>query len=452
MATNEPNYSYITVESGQGGSPNNTLLEIASLEKKDKMVLIELNPYLLSVSTIKGGPKGTKIAYKASNGKNTVYSIVPNSYDTKQTLLYISKQVGVTVEHLIQKNKDTLAEYCCFNGGEQVLSAIDSMTDELDSFKVIPYAVEKDGETLETIAEKYKDNASIATKVDAKTLRSLNPNAQNKSLEKGTLVLISVYVPGTAQTVSITGFGIQADTTRTWFVTWEWDHKTNPTDHYEIVWKYQDSSGKWWEGSKTTTSDAETKEHLYNADDKAMAVSVSIKPIPTILGNLAADKYGWSTEKKGFNYHLLSTPSKPNVEIKKRKLTANLVYAQYDEENPEKYVIEFQVIQDNKTIYNDSKYVATHFPSLSGDVSYSCDIFDGHTYRVRCRAVNTGYGYNSPWSEWSDEVSSMPTAPSVYLIRPINETTISIHWSIVNSASSYVIEYIVKDIDKYKKM
>ena len=57
--------------------------------------------------------------------------------------------------------------------------------------------------------------------------------------------------------VTITGFGLQANTDRTLFVTWSWSKKH--TKHYEYEWWYTTGDGVWFKGEEGTTKDKQSQ-------------------------------------------------------------------------------------------------------------------------------------------------------------------------------------------------
>ena len=69
-------------------------------------------------------------------------------------------------------------------------------------------------------------------------------------------------------------FGLQSDTDRTIFATWDWS-KSN-TDHYTAKWYYATGDGVWFVGS---SSDVKDKQSTYNAPSNATKVKFKVKPV-----------------------------------------------------------------------------------------------------------------------------------------------------------------------------
>lgn len=469
----EMNYEYETVQAGQSGStgdgsPNNTCIEIANTKQKDYRIILALNPYLLSTGVIKGGMDGTKIIYvDTGQGPGKSYTVQPGSYNSSDTLSYISKKYGTSTDWLIRENEKVISEKICFAAGDKVLTAVGSMTDSIDSFitethvaRSISQNDNTTTDTLETIAKQYNKTVS--------DLLKLNPSiSQTEKLKHGNVVLLSVKSPSEGTTVSITGFGIQSDTTRTLFIKWEWDTEVNKTQHYKILWEYQTADGEWWIGSETTTSDENTKESLWTADDKAIAVRVKVQPIAQ-SGMLSTTKYEWTTEQiHSFNENLVMLiPEITEVEFPEPyKMT---VGAQVDlsklstgDKFFEEVHLQIKVIQDNK---QKEQYKSTDFfnvTATNGYVSYTFDIAAGHQYSVAARSLRTrtirdhydnlqSSALYSSWSGYQGPFNAPPLAPTNLSTETNSETQITLKWKNIISAEIYNVEYAIKNEDLYK--
>lgn len=233
--------------------------------------------------------------------------------------------------------------------------------------------------------------------------------------------------------VTIKAFGLQSNTDRTIFITWDWSRSN--TENYRVIWYYDTGDNVWFIGSDSTVDD---KQCTYNAPSNALRIKVKIKPIPeTYTVNDKETSYwtaSWSTEKTySFSDNPPTTPSVPTVEIEDFKLTATL-----DNLDVNATSIQFQVVKDDLSVFSTGTAIIT-----TSHVSYSCMISIGSDYKVRCRAVR-GDLY-SDWSEYSSNVGTIPTAPSeITTCKANSETSVFLVWYAVANAESYEIEYATK--------
>ena len=225
-------------------------------------------------------------------------------------------------------------------------------------------------------------------------------------------------------------FGLQADTDRTVFATWNWS-KDN-TDNYETRWTYATEDGVSFIGSDETT---EHKQSIYNAPSNAISVTFKVKPISkTKTVNNKETSYWtaeWSTAKKYyFKDNPPTIPSVPTVEIKDYKLTATL-----DNLDVNGDTIEFQVVKNNASVASSGKATI-----ITAHASYSCTVAAGAEYKVRCRALRDDL--KSDWSDYSENHGTGPSAPSgIISLKALTETSVYIDWAKVSTAESYEIEY-----------
>lgn len=294
--------------------------------------------------------------------------------------------------------------------------------------------VEK-GDTLSQIARDFSSYSG------GKTYRQL---AEFNDIPNPDLIYVGQVIKLTGEaTVSKTNntskvvikqFGLQSNTDRTVFVTWSWD-KSN-TDHYQVRWYYATGDGISFIGSDTTV---DLKQSIYTAPENATKVKVLVKPISKkrTVNNKETSYWtaSWSTEKVyNFSNNPPSTPPVPTVTIEKYKLTAELSNLDLNATT-----IEFQVVKNDKSKFKTGKATINN----TNYVSYSCTVTAGCEYRVRCRAIR-GTLY-SDWSEYSENVNTIPAAPSrITKCEARSETAVYLEWGSVNSATSYDIEYTTK--------
>ena len=232
---------------------------------------------------------------------------------------------------------------------------------------------------------------------------------------------------------TITAFGLQANTDRTIFATWNWDQSN--TKEYLVRWYYGTGDGVAFIGEEKTEK---FKQSIYTAPANAIRVLFYVKPISnTKTVNNKEVAYWtatWSTEKAySFSSNPPVTPPNPEVSIKDYTLTAKCQGVKSDAKE-----IEFQVFQNDFKLFK----TGTANPS-TGVASFSCSITSGNEYKVRCRA-KTGKQY-SGWTEYSNSVQTKPNAPSgIKTCKALSDTSIQLTWDKVNAAESYDIEYSTK--------
>lgn len=289
------------------------------------------------------------------------------------------------------------------------------------------YTVVK-GDTLSEIAVKY--NTTVGKLV------ALNNIEDPDFIVIGQVLKIDGSASSTDNTSSkavIRVFGLQSNTDRTVYAAWNWS-KDN-TENYEVMWYYDTGDGLWFVGNDGTEEHAQS---VYNAPSNAKRVKFKVKPISkkyTSNGNETSYwTASWSTEKTySFAESPPVTPSAPNVELKKYKLTANL-------ENLDLSVVkvQFQVVKDNSKVYKSGTATVT-----TSHATFSCDVEAGSEYKVRCRA----YSANSvsDWSKYSENYYTIPTAVSaITACRASSETSVYLEWKSVATADTYDIEYTTK--------
>lgn len=291
------------------------------------------------------------------------------------------------------------------------------------------------GDTLSEIAQRYhKQYGYSDTYTYMRQLVKLNNINNPDYIVVGQKIKLSgTATPASTNTTSkatINVFGLQSNTDRTMYATWTWS-KAN-TESYQCMWYYDTGDGVWFIGSNTKVED---NQCTYTAPTNALKVKFKVKPISeTKTVNNKETSYwtaGWSTEKSySFSNNPPTAPSVPTVTIEKYKLTATL-----NNLNVNGTQIRFQIVKNNSKVFKTgtAKIVTSH-------ASYSCNIDAGAEYKVRCRAER-GSLY-SDWTEYSDNYSTVPSAPKgITELKAISETSVFIDWDTVATATSYEIEY-----------
>lgn len=307
------------------------------------------------------------------------------------------------------------------------------------------YTVQK-GDTLTKIAAKF--NTTVSTLVSLNNISNQNliyvgqvltvsGTVSSKNATSGSGSNSNSNTASSSSMVTITSFGLQADTDRTIFVTWKWN-KSN-TDHYKVRWWYAAADGTAILGSETTT---EHPHSIYSAPENAEKTWVHVMPVSkTYTKNDVETSYwtaNWSTQKTyNFKNDPPPAPTAPTVEIKDYTLTAY-----FDKGDENATYVQFQVFKDYTKLFNSGwvKIVYTH-------ISYSCTVDAGAEYRVRTRfRRGSGPAYVfSEWSEYSSVVGTKPAAPDgITSIKANSETSVYLEWTAVSNAETYDIEYTTK--------
>lgn len=228
-------------------------------------------------------------------------------------------------------------------------------------------------------------------------------------------------------------FGLQAGTDRTVFAAWKWN-KAN-TKEYSLVWEYDTGNGLWFKGDTSSTTDMQS---VYSAPSNAKKVRFKVRPISTTrkVNNTDTAYWTaqWSTAKiYDFANNPPSVPPVPTVSIKQYTLTAEV-----DNLDVNGTTIQFQVVKDNKTVFRTGTSNI-----LTNHAAFSCTVDAGSSYKVRCRAARGNiYG---DWSEYSDNVNTIPSAPTkLTKCRANSSTSVYLEWPAVQNAKTYEIEYATK--------
>ena len=233
-----------------------------------------------------------------------------------------------------------------------------------------------------------------------------------------------------ANSATITKFGLQTGSDRTLYATWSWSK--SHTANYEIRWTYSTGDGVEFVGSSSTTTE---KQSTYSIPDNAVAVMFCVKPISeTYTKDNSTVSYwtaGWSTKKTYYAASLPpDVPGGLTVEIQKYilKATLNNIATNTSE-------IEFQIVRNDLTVFNTGTA-----PVRTSTAIYQVAIDAGHRYKVRVRGIRNGL--TSDWSEYSDNYNTIPKPPeAITELKAVSETSVSISWTEVTTATSYGIEY-----------
>lgn len=298
------------------------------------------------------------------------------------------------------------------------------------------------GDTLSAIAKKYGTTVNYLAKLN--NIANVNLIYVGQVLKISETVTVTPSKPSTTSKpvkslptqATITAFGLQADTDRTFFATWSWSR--GYTDKFDIRWFYGTANNIKFTGSTTSVDsiDNSRPQSTYTPPENATYISFQVKPIATThkVNNVDTPHWTaqWSTEKFYYMKDLPpDTPSgTPTVTLEDYTLKIEIsgVSSGVDE-------VEFEIVQNDSKIYK----VGKSKPSTSV-AKYSCNVSPGYDYKVRCRPVkNKIYG---EWTGYSDNVHTKPNKPTnITELRAVSETVVSLTWSKVTTAETYDIEY-----------
>ena len=296
------------------------------------------------------------------------------------------------------------------------------------------------GDTLSAIAKKYGTTVNYLAK--------LNNIANVNLIYVGQVLKISETISVTTSTntstsqsatkATITAFGLQANTDRTFFATWSWSR--GYTDRFDVRWFYGTGDNTKFTGSTTSVDpiDNSQPQSIYTPPENATYVSFQVKPIATTHKVNDIDTYHWTAQWSTEQFYYMknlppATPPTPTVSMEDYTLKIEVTGLPDDVD-----LVDFDIVQ------NDSRLYHCVTSKVTWNVArYSCAVAPGNTYKVRCRAIRNGI--HSDWSSFSNSVDTEPNKPSqINEIRAVSETVISLSWTEVANAESYDIEHATK--------
>ena len=311
------------------------------------------------------------------------------------------------------------------------------------------------GDTLSEIAQRYGTTVSYLAKLN--NIRNVNLIYVGQVLKISEVVTVTPSKPNptpapkpatsssssshtspAATRATITAFGLQANTDRTFFATWSWS--MGYTDKFEVRWFYETGDKVKFTGNSSFVDSIDNSwpQSVYTAPENAICVSFQVKPIAKTHKVNNSDVYywtaQWSTEKICYMNDLPpETPSAPTVTMDGYTIKIEATGIADGVE-----AVDFDIIQNDSKIY----HCATSRVSF-GVAKFSCAVAPGNEYKVRCRAIKNNR--HSDWSAFSNKVSTRPEKPSkITEIRAVSETAIALSWGEATTAESYDIEYATR--------
>ena len=299
------------------------------------------------------------------------------------------------------------------------------------------------GDTLSTIARKYG-----TTVYNIALLNDISPNS---NLYIGQVLIIkNKTISGTSPKVraanpyivDITGMGLQSNSDNTIFITWSF--KTPNTDHYVIEWGYSTVDGRWFNGSNDSLENDIyghiPKESTYNPPDNAVMVRARVKPISkTYKDKNGNEIYYWNGQWTSWRTYSTKDnppgiPPVPMVKIDGYEMT---VYNTNLDINATH--IEYEIV------WGDAWHYKTGIAEIrTSHAYYKTTISPSWNHKARARGKRGNiYG---KWSEYSNNVQSIPTAPyGIDTLVATSESSVSLSWTKIGSAKTYSIEYTEKE-------
>lgn len=302
------------------------------------------------------------------------------------------------------------------------------------------------GDTLWDIAREY-----LGAGIKYKQLAAINNISNPNRIAIGTVIkLTSDGSPVSSNTTNsnkptINQFGLVSNEEGKLFATWTWS-KSN-TKSYKVLWTYETGNGVWFgkpsEQSVDENAPEQARQSEFSIPANAKQVRFKVLPISKEKDSGSGSKTtywtaNWSDTKTYTDSTPLEAPSSaPSVEIKNYKLTASLDNVSITGAT----AIQFQVVKNNSA----SAYATKDANIVSAHASYEFSVDAGGEYKVRCRAINKNNNQVSDWTQYSNNVRTIPATPSgITTIRASSETSVYLEWTAADTAESYNIEYATK--------
>ena len=310
------------------------------------------------------------------------------------------------------------------------------------------------GDTLSGIARRYGTTVSYLAKLN--NIRNVNLIYVGQVLKISEVVRVTPSKPNptpapppapspsrptptptspAATRVTITAFGLQSNTERTFFATWSWPR--GETDKFEVRWFYGTGDKAKFTGNSgfVDSIDNSQPQSIYTPPENATYVSFQVKPIAKTHKVNNSDVYYWTAQWSTEQFYYMKdlppkTPSAPTVTME--GYTLKIEVRDVDEAATG---VDFDIIQ------NDLKFYHCATAKVSwGVAKFSCAVAPGNEYKVRCRTVKNNL--HSEWSPFSSNVSTKPEKPEKILeMRAVSETAITLTWTEALTAESYDLEY-----------
>lgn len=302
------------------------------------------------------------------------------------------------------------------------------------------------GDTLWDIAREY-----LGAGIKYKQLAAINNIPNPNRIAIGTVIKLTSDGSSVSSNTTnsnkptINQFGLVSNEEGKLFATWTWS-KSN-TKSYKVLWTYETGNGVWFgkpsEQSVDENAPEQARQSEFSIPANAKQVRFKVLPISKEKDSGGGSKTtywtaNWSDTKTYTDSTPLEAPSSaPSVEIKNYKLTASLDNVSITGAT----AIQFQVVKNNSA----NAYATKDANIVSAHASYEFTVDAGGEYKVRCRAINKNNNQVSDWTQYSNNVRTIPATPSgITTIRASSETSVYLEWTAADTAESYNIEYATK--------
>lgn len=205
------------------------------------------------------------------------------------------------------------------------------------------------------------------------------------------------------------------------------------TEKYKVQWNYM-VNNVWFDGG---TEEPTYDNSLYSFPSNATTIKVTVTPVAKTR-QVGDNQVPYWNGEPTTTYMVIENlpparPGTPNVEIDKYKLTAKVENI----EDARCETLEFEVVKDDTVFTSGQATVST------ARASFTCNIDPGGKYRVRCRSINYvgGSPLYSEWSLYSNEVGSIPGAPTNVKVNVESEKAVKVSWDVISTATGYTVEY-----------
>lgn len=332
------------------------------------------------------------------------------------------------------------------------------------------YIIIKPGDNLTFIAEEFNTTVNTLAALNSDTVTNVNLIFIGKKL----------YITGSASSsantsikstkTTITEFNLSASdaSSKTLLATWKCGRPMNQVKCFSYEWEYTagdkvDGKDVWYRGSKDENVDKALLYSTYKIPDNAEMIRFRVKAVSEVKStdNKTGKETLYFTDaewaERGYSsntkpYYARNTPppvpSKIAADIDHDAMTLKVEISDYpedyvdDKETRESISVSVQVIINDKDEYDQK--TGLKFNEF-GYVSCEFKVTEGNRYKVRCRAIRHDK-YESDWSSYTENKSTVPIAPTIKQIKPTKNTStnkidIYLEWSSSKTAELYTIQY-----------
>lgn len=319
------------------------------------------------------------------------------------------------------------------------------------------YVIVEKGDTLSGICQTYLGDGSATMYNKIAALNGIsNPNKivvgqkiyiSKKSTSSGGSSSTSSTTNSASQDLKILDLGELSNTEGVLYAAWSCG--LSNIDHYEYKWSYATGDGYGFIDKEESTK---YKNCQYTIPSQAYKVTIAVKPVSKTYGE-KNDKVHWTKNWVQKEYYcvdnIIGEVGAPTATMDGNKLTAELSGVDLKELNATG--IEFEVVLTTGGAYAPIYSGRRSLRSDEYTAMFRQTVSAGGSYKVRCRAYRTwgGKDYYGEWSDYSNEVHSAPTAPTITSIE-VDELTINdkeqrvlLTWTSVSNADNYEIQYAI---------